>query len=173
MNDVEVIHQTANEHILTFDNDVADAVIGCEPERSLLLKKGASILFDSGHIPGEIVDVIAVRTGYLQQNPGSIQALLHGWFEAINFLYNDPDDAAVRMSSRMQITKDEILISLKGIKIPTYTENMQLLDGEKPILISTTAKLNGVMLANKLINTTVNIDSLLFSGPLIKRKQKN
>ena len=64
LSDVDVIHQTANEHVYTFSNNISDTAEGCEPERSILLKKGATIIFDSGHILGEIIGFIAIRKDF-------------------------------------------------------------------------------------------------------------
>lgn len=165
--DVEVVHQTANEHAQTFENNIAEAVIGCEPEKSILLKKGATVIFDSSEIPGEIVDVIAVRHEYLKKNPAAVQALLVGWFEAVNFLQNKPIEAATIMSQRMQLSVDEVRDSLNGLKIPSYQENLKFLDGSSPTLITTAKKLNQVMLDNQLIDQQVKIEPLLFSQSLL------
>lgn len=168
LSDVNVIHQTTNEHVHTFDNDVADAVVCYEPERSLLLKKGALQIFDSREIPGEIIDVLAVRTDYLKQNPQQIQVLLRGWFKATRYLQTNPQDAAAKMSQRLQLSKEETLSAFTGLKIPDYAENLKFLTGDTPLLVSTANKLNEIMLANKLINSSVKINSLPLSEPLIK-----
>lgn len=117
LEDIDIIHQTANEHIYTFDQNVADAVVGFESAKSQLLRKGARVIFDSTDIPGEIVDVVIVRPEFLQQRPENVAKLLQGWFKAIEFLRNAANDAAVKMSVRMQMKPQQVLDALAGIRL--------------------------------------------------------
>lgn len=168
VSDVKVVHQDANEHKYTFEANVADAVVGCEPERTELLRQGAVLLFDSSSIPGEIVDVLAIRREILDENPGGILMLLRGWFGAVEYLTNHSNDAADRMAMRMKMTREEIFKALKGLRIPTREENLELLDGNTPKIVETARKLNETMLANRLIDERVDVGYLPMPGPLKK-----
>jgi NitT/TauT family transport system substrate-binding protein len=100
--DVAVVHLESNEHPSAFEKGQVDGAVTFDPYRIRLIQAGAAPLFDSTRIPGEIVDLIAVRASVLEQQPKAVQALLAGWFDAIGYLERDPEDAARRMGIRQQ-----------------------------------------------------------------------
>jgi NitT/TauT family transport system substrate-binding protein len=57
----------------------------------------------TAQIPGEIVDLLAVRSA-IEKNPRAAQALLTAWFKALDYLEREPKDAAARLAVREQIT---------------------------------------------------------------------
>ena len=79
--DVHVVHLESNEQPSAFEKGEVDGAVTFDPFRAQFLKAGAKMLFDSTQIPGEIVDLVAVRASMLERKPKAIQALLKGWFE--------------------------------------------------------------------------------------------
>src|SRR5690349_14882492 len=57
--DVEVVHLETNEQPLAFEEGRIDAAVTFDPYRAQFLQAGATTLFDSTRIPGEIVDLLA------------------------------------------------------------------------------------------------------------------
>jgi NitT/TauT family transport system substrate-binding protein len=55
-----------------------------------LLKAGGVTLFDSTKIPGEIVDLLAIRASVIDRQPKKIDALLTGWFARLDYMKRDP-----------------------------------------------------------------------------------
>lgn len=164
--DVKIVYQEANEHVAAYRADLVDAVVTFNPVRSELLRMGASLLFDSTEIPGEIVDLVAVRVSALDQSPGRVRALVAGWFRALDYLERNRQDAAVRMGARQQMTGEQFLESLRGLELPSRQENLKLLGGTDPGLVRSGARLMSLMLEAKLIRTPVAIETLLAPGPL-------
>ena len=80
--DVKVVHLESNEQPSAFEKGRVDGAVTFDPYRTQFLKAGATTLFDSTQIPGEIVDLVAVRASVLDKQPEAIQALLTGWFAA-------------------------------------------------------------------------------------------
>src|SRR5207344_3264595 len=95
--DVNVVHMESNEQPNAFDRGLIDGAVTFDPYRAQLLGMGATTLFDSKQIPGEIVDLVAVRASVLDQQPRAVQGLLVGWFKAIDYLQRESQDAARRM----------------------------------------------------------------------------
>jgi NitT/TauT family transport system substrate-binding protein len=129
--DVKVVRLEVNEHVAAFRRGEVDAAVTLEPVRSELLVAGASLLFDSTAIPGEVVDVLVVRAAYLEGNPKVVRELLDGWFRAVDYLTHQPQDAAARMAVHQQISGEQFLKSLDGLQIPSRAENLKML-GVKP-----------------------------------------
>ncbi len=116
--DVNVVHLESNEQPSAFENGLVDGAVTFDPYRAQFLRAGAATLFDSTQIPGEIVDLMAVRATVLEKQPKAIQALLNGWFSAIDYMNRQPGDAAQRMGIRQQTTGEEYLAGSAG---PAYS----------------------------------------------------
>jgi len=164
--DVKIVYQEADEHVAAYQQGLVDAVVTFNPVRAELLRGGASLLFDSTRIPGEIVDLVAVRATALEDDPKAVKALVAGWFRALDYLEHNPRDAASRMGARQQMTGEQFLESLEGLRFPSREDNVTLLGGEEPGLAESGARLMALMREAKLIRGPVNIEALLAPGPL-------
>jgi NitT/TauT family transport system substrate-binding protein len=164
--DVKVVPMESNEQPGAFGKGQVDAAVTFDPYREQLLRAGAKSVFDSTQIPGEIVDLIAMRMGVLDAQPKSVQALLSGWFRAIDYLRREPRDAAQRMGIRQQISGEQFLRTLQGLHIPTREENLRLLAGAKPELPASGRRLMDLMLEAKLLRVPLEIENYLAPAPL-------
>ena len=164
--DVNVVHLESNEQLKAFESEQVDGAVTFDPFRVPFLKAGAATLFDSTQIPGEIVDLVAVRASVFDTKPKSVQALLSGWFQAIAYLRSDPKDAARRMGIRLQSTGEQFLEAQKGLLIPSRDENLRMLGGDKPELAVTGSRLMQLMLEAKLLSAPIKIEEVLAPAPL-------
>ena len=111
-----------------FRRRAVDGVITYEPGLGRLLReKGARVLFSSREIPGEIVDVLAMRRAILDRRADEVRRALRAWFRAIAFVREHPQEAAGEMAQRQHVTVEEFLQSLQGAHIPDRAENRELL----------------------------------------------
>jgi NitT/TauT family transport system substrate-binding protein len=166
--DVSMVHLESNEHPAAFERGQVDGAVTFDPYRTQLLGAGARTLFDSSQIPGEIVDLLAVRVSVLEKNPQAVQTLLTAWFKALDYLERDPKDAAGRMAVREQITGEQFLQALQGLRIPSRRDNLKMLAGATPGLVVSGRQLMTLMVGAKLLRSTLQIDGLLAPGPLEK-----
>ena len=164
--DVSVIHLESNEQPSAFQKGQVDGAVTFDPYTVQFLKQGAKILFDSTQIPGEIVDLIAVRASVIQKRPKAVQALLTGWFAAIDYMARDPKDAAHRMWVRQQTSGEQFLEAQKGLHVPSRDENLKMLGGANPELAVTGRRLETLMLEAKLLKSDLQIEKLLAPAPL-------
>jgi NitT/TauT family transport system substrate-binding protein len=164
--DVNVVHLESNEQPGAFEKGLVDGAVTFDPYRAQFLRAGAEILFDSRQIPGEIVDLLAVRASVIEKEPKAIDALLSGWFSALDYMKRAPEDAARRMGIRQQVSGEQFLDGLKGLHIPTRQENLKMLGGMHPELAVTGRRLLALMLDAKLLSTSVDIEQVLAPGPL-------
>ena len=164
--DVEVVHLESNEQPTAFAKGTVDAAVTFDPYRTQLLKEGAQTLFDSTQIPGEIVDLLAVRASVLERQPRSVHALLAGWFGATDYIAADPRDAARRMGVRQQTSGEQFLEAQKGLHIPSRAENLRMLGGTTPELGVTGRRLMALMVEAKLLASGVDVDAVLAPRPL-------
>jgi len=164
--DVNVVHLESNEQPEAFAKGLVDGAVTFDPYRAQFLRAGAHTLFDSSQIPGEIVDLLAVRADVIERRPKAVDALLSGWFSAIGYMARNPDDAARRMGIRQQTTGEQFLQALRGIHVPTREENVKMLGGLKPELAVTGRRLLSLMLDAKLLSRSVEIQTVLAPGPV-------
>ena len=142
-----------------------------DPYRAKLLQAGAATVFDSTKIPGEIVDLLAVRASVIENRPKALQALLAGWFDALDYMKSNPQEAARRMGIRQQTTGEQFLEALKGLHIPSRAENLQMLGGAAPELTVTGRRLMALMIESKLLRSELSIGEVLAPGPLERLPQ--
>jgi len=164
--DVTVVHLESNEQPGAFEKGQVDAAVTFDPYRAQFLKAGGKTLFDSTQIPGEIVDLLAVRASVIEKQPSAVRALLTGWFGALDYMKSDPKDAARRMGIRQQTSGEQFLEALGGLHIPTRDENLKMLGGSSPGLAVTGRRLMTLMVDAKLLKSEVPIESVLAPGPL-------
>ncbi|MFO1305463.1 MAG: ABC transporter substrate-binding protein [Burkholderiales bacterium] len=165
--DVQVVHLESNEQPRAFAEGKVDGAVTFDPYRAQFLKSGAKVLFDSTQIPGEIVDLVAVRASMLERKPKAIQALLNGWFDAIAYLAREPADAARRMGIRQQTTGEQFAAALSGLHIPTRQENLAMIGGPSPQIATTGKALMTLMIDAKLLRASFPIEQALAPGPLL------
>nr|WP_246295081.1 ABC transporter substrate-binding protein [Schlegelella koreensis] len=166
--DVKVVHLESNEQPAAFEKGLVDAAVTFDPYRTQLLRAGGRTLFDSTRIPGEIVDLIAIRKGVLDERGPAVQALLTGWFGAVDFMRREPGDAARRMGIRQQTSAEQFLAGQRGLHVPSREENLAMLGGPTPSLAASGRRLMTLMLDAKLLRAPVDIESLLAPGPLTR-----
>jgi len=164
--DVNVVHLESNEQPAAFEKGQVDGAVTFDPYRGQFLRAGAQTLFDSTQIPGEIVDLLAVRQAALDRHPKAIQTLLTGWFDALDYLKKDPNDAARRMGIRQQRSGEEFLMGLKGLHVPTREENLRMIGGSSPELAVTGRRLMTLMVDAKLLRSGIDIEGVFAPGPL-------
>jgi NitT/TauT family transport system substrate-binding protein len=164
--DVNVVHLESNEQPTAFDQGQVDGAVTFDPYRVQFLQAGATTLFDSTQIPGEIVDLLAVRASVIAKQPKSIEALLTGWFSAIDYMKSEPKDAAQRMGIRQQTSGEQFLAAQQGLHVPSREENLKMLGGATPELATAGRRLMALMLDAKLLRERLEIEDVLAPGPL-------
>ena len=164
--DVNVVHLESNEQPDAFAKGMVDGAVTFDPYRAQFLRAGATTLFDSTQIPGEIVDLLAVRETAFKKQPKAIQQLLAGWFDAIDYMKNNPSDAARRMGIRQQTSGEQFLEAQRGLHVPSRDENLSMLGGPTPALAVTGRKLMTLMVDAKLLRSPLDIESVLAPAPL-------
>jgi NitT/TauT family transport system substrate-binding protein len=164
--DVDVVHLESNEQPDAFAKGLVDGAVTFDPYTAQFLRDGATRLFDSTQIPGEIVDLLAVRASAFKKKPKAIQQLLAGWFDAYDYMQRDPKDAARRMGIRQQTSGEQFLQAQQGLHIPSREENLRMLGGSDPGLAVTGRRLMSLMIESKLLRGDVDLQRVLAPGPL-------
>jgi NitT/TauT family transport system substrate-binding protein len=146
VDDVDVVEVEVDAHEGAYRGGEVDAVVTFEPVRSRLLAAGAHVVFDSTRIPGEIVDVLAVRREVLNRRPEVVRGVLRAWFGAVDRLHAHPREGARRIAERLRLDPEAVLKSYDGLELPDRTRNRWFLAGpDGPGLAASARRLAAVM----------------------------
>lgn len=164
--DVSVVPLEVAEHENAFKKGTVDAVVTFEPVRSNLLNAGGNLLFDSSKIPGEIIDVLIIRKELIASKNKTLNVLLSGWFKALDYFTENPEDGSRRIAPREGVTPEQFLTSLEGLHIPDKKENINLLSKQDPALYKGMGHLSRFMVDSHLLKEPVKLALILESGPI-------
>jgi NitT/TauT family transport system substrate-binding protein len=158
--DIEIVPVEFSEDEAAFTHGIVDAVVTYEPTRTKLRNLGARQIFDSSQMPGEIVDVLVMRAEYLQAHPDSVQLLVQSFYRAQRYLKEKPQDFLRIAAARENTTPDEFRSSLALLRLLDATESRAMLTGRPPSLLKNARSLAALMVDQKLLHKTVDLESL-------------
>lgn len=90
--DVTVVNTSDADMVAAFATSDVTAVTTWNPLVNEILKvPGATKVFDSAQIPGEIIDTLMVKTEVLKANPELGKALVGAWYEIMAAMESSPE----------------------------------------------------------------------------------
>ncbi|EWY40731.1 lipid kinase [Skermanella stibiiresistens SB22] len=85
--DVRVVNTSDADIVSAFVSPDVTATVTWNPQLSEVAKaEGATLVFDSSKIPGEIIDLMVVNTETLKDNPKLGKALVGAWYEILGLM---------------------------------------------------------------------------------------
>ena len=159
--DIEIVSLETTEHEMAYEKNEVDAIVTFGKPLMKIKNQGASVLFDSSQIPGEIVDTIVINEEQITKQNQTIQSLIDGRFKALSYLEENPAKAVELMAKRTGVTPQQMLDSLDGLIQPSLIENQNLLDSTDSTLIRGIETLSMIMLEKNLIAKSINAKDIL------------
>ncbi len=158
--DIKIIPITADKHLQAFIDKKIDAVVTFEPVKQQLLSLGGKELFNSTQIPGRIIDILITRETIIQQRSDDLKQLLSAYFEALQYLHNNPQKSADIIAPRLNLDKQQVLPLYNQISIPDVKQNLTWLKRDHARLLSLSKQLTQLMLEKKLLFKEVDFSML-------------
>jgi NitT/TauT family transport system substrate-binding protein len=164
--DITVVPMESSQHLAALQAGRAVAAISYEPLATQLRQAGFSTLFDSRQMPGQILDVLVVRPEVLTHRGGDVDELLRAWAIGLDRLQNDRQSIATRLAPSLQMTADEYLETLNGLRFMTLADSLAYLAGVQAPL-----RQRGLVLAKALVELgqmereVPDLARLIDSGP--------
>jgi NitT/TauT family transport system substrate-binding protein len=91
--DLKIVNTSDADIVAAFSAPATTAVVTWKPQLSAVLSApNAQLVFDSSNIPGEILDLMVVKTEVLNANPKLGKALVGAWYETLAVMFKN--DAA-------------------------------------------------------------------------------
>lgn len=132
--DVTVVRMDATQHKTALLSDRVAAAVSYAPIDGPIQALGYRAIFDSRQMPGEIVDVLVVRTEVLRQRPDAVDALLAAWTAGLNVMHLDPSGAATSLAPGADLTPAQYQAVQRRLRFYTPQESLAMLTGDPPAL---------------------------------------
>ncbi len=125
--DVKLIEIKADNWITTFKEKSIDALVCYNPTSTILLDRHqGNLLFSSRNIPFEIIDVLVFSESISHGNKFVMVNVVKTWFDALEYVNENPDEAAEIIASEKKITPGEYKQGLLGLITPDLKTNKNI-----------------------------------------------
>jgi NitT/TauT family transport system substrate-binding protein len=129
--DYELVGLDLAAHAQAMANGEVDAVMTFEPEKSKLLRTGASVLFTSKEVPGEVLDVLIVRkAGEDTPSTQQIQQFIRQYHQHFRLMQQNWPDWYPQLNKRLKLSEQELVQTYGELQIPSVTMQIQLLSNQ-------------------------------------------
>ena len=159
--DIDFLSITANGHESAYEKGLVDAIVTFEPYKSKLMSQGAVNLFDSAQIPGRIIDVLVTRQSVIDKHKESLKIIVAAHFQALEYIQQNPDDAALRIAPRLAVKKYEVMKQFDGISLTGLFENQRYLARNSRVLSKTVEELTALMSKKQLMFKSIDTSQLI------------
>lgn len=160
ISDLKLLHFEIDEQERAFLEDKVDALITYEPSKSLLLKAGAHVLFDSSQIPNEIVDVLVANDNTLESRSKELAVLAEGWFRSLHYIKENYEKALRMMAQHEETDVNEFKAGYEDLIIPSKERNIEML-GQNCTLLKPMQRLSNLMYAKGSLKKEIDVRPLL------------
>lgn len=149
--DVTIVYATVDEHVAIYKAGDVDALVTFQPVPGQLKSDEMHLLFDSSRIPGQIMDVLAVRPDVIINSPQALKALVRAHFNLLQQWQTSPETIAPTLAKRLGIAPSEVSAAFDGLELPDAAKNRYWLSGAPTPLSLAAEKLQSVMLTANLL----------------------
>jgi NitT/TauT family transport system substrate-binding protein len=104
-----------------------DAVITFEPVLSQLEAEGFPVLLSSADMPGEVIDVLAIRSDVLEARPQAASALVRAFEQGRRILETEPDAAAHELAASAGLSEEGYRTALSRLRHFTLVQSVETL----------------------------------------------
>ena len=163
--DVVVVQEEASLHQDLLRSGRVSAVVSYAPLSGILTNAGYRPLFSSDQIPGEILDVLVVRTEVLRQRPDAVKALLQAWQNGLALMELDPVGAAASLAPGTDLTSDDYLRVIGGLKFYTPAQSLAAMEGAPPELLVSAGRLAELLADMGLLDEAPPLADLFDATP--------
>jgi len=122
-------------------------------------------VFDSRQIPGQVLDVLAVRHDVLQSRPAAVDAMLQAWQRGLALLMLDPAGAAESLSVGTDLKVAEYRTVMGGLQFFAPDESLAALSDPASPVLHGAREVARLMAQLGLIRTEPDWQQMIDTGP--------
>jgi NitT/TauT family transport system substrate-binding protein len=123
-----IFTQDAPAAAAAFKAKQVDAAVTWEPDLSAAVTaRGAEahVLVSTQAATNIIADTLVARQEVIDKAPDTIRDFVHGWFEGIEAIKNDPQGSYALVGKALKLDSDTVSGMLSGLKLTPYADNAQ------------------------------------------------
>lgn len=160
---VNYVAQEAAEALM--DNKV-DAAVTSEPGLSVAIQRGRKKIFSTSDDINFIIDTLVFSEEYAEANPKKVKAALAAYFEAIDFIKNNPEEVNMLGAKYFKISPQEFGEYLKGVTLADKRINLTYFSYAAGVdsLYGIYKELSIFLLQNGLIKKQMDGESIIDSS---------
>jgi NitT/TauT family transport system substrate-binding protein len=162
--DVEVKPMDPDKASAAFVAGDVDIAVTWEPHLSQVqdFRSDGKTFLTSSDYQGLIVDILAFNADFIDQNPDEVAAFVDAWYEAMEFLEANPDEAHEIIGGVMDLDPAEVADILTGVKFLGQEDNLQYHDRNQAVnVFSIASTASRIWQAEGFIDTPVDTDNLI------------
>ncbi len=127
-----------------------------------LEREGSKVLFSSADFPGTISDHIVVTPELIAERPEDVQKLVDAWYLTLEFIEENPEEAAEIMAAKAELTPEEYAELADGTDIFDSEEALESFgDQQDASSLQYVAELiNPFLVESELTETEASLDGL-------------
>lgn len=123
--DVDIIPLATDAAAAAFVAEQIDAVGAFAPFTTTALERpGSTVVASSADFPGAIPDHLVFDTGFVEDNPELVQAVVETWFDTLDWMADNPDQAVEIMAERAGVSVEDYLTYDAGTTLFTLADNL-------------------------------------------------
>lgn len=128
-----------------------------------LERKGSKAIATSADFPGAIPDHLVFTSEFVEQRPDDVQAIVQTWFDTLEWIAANKDEANQIMAKRAGVSVDDYRSYDKGTTIFTLAQNVEAFrSGSTPANLDFQAnKIAEFLVGSGLVDEEPKIDGLL------------
>jgi len=124
--DVNIVDMETGVAAQAFLSERVDAVAAFPPFwLEALQREDSHELTSSAAFPGAIPDLLVTTQTLIDKRPDAVQALVNTWFDILDFMENNPEQANKMMAERAGFEPEKFQRFKEGTKIFTIEENLE------------------------------------------------
>ena len=161
--DIEIISLPPDAAMIAFISEDVDAAAAYEPWLSQYgEREGAKLLYTDKDMPLEMVSSLVASDEVLRERPEDVSAFLRGFFRAVAFYREHPNEANEIMGRSIGISADDFKFFMDRTKVLDYDESMGLVhDGSMEEI---TDAVNRVWLREGILQRPLTVEESYDTG---------
>ena len=165
-NEVQVFNIEATEQLVALKSRQVTVAISHEPVAQHLRDAGFTPLFDSAQLPGQVIDVYAVRTDFLRAFPGQVDAFLVAWQRGVQEFQQHPAKSVKLLAPGVDITPEHYLEAMNQVRLFDGAASLAWMEGESSPLEQQARDLIPILQDMRVIEAAPDWERLIDPAPL-------
>ncbi|NIM41949.1 MAG: ABC transporter substrate-binding protein [Hydrogenophaga sp.] len=149
--DIRVVNLEVGGHLDALRDGRVAAAVSYAPVSAPLIAAGFQPIFSSRGIPGEVVDVLVVRTAVLRERPEAVDELLRTWDAGLQALRTDTSQAASTLARGTELSTIDYVGVFKDVEFVGLQTSLRQLTGPSVELEAKARAVGGALMEAGLL----------------------